>query len=77
VLGRLCDRLVDAGVRVLSGMRFAASGHGCRDELAALLTQVKPRALLPVHGSARQLDATPHSPRSSGWQRCAAAMARS
>jgi mRNA degradation ribonuclease J1/J2 len=57
VLGRLCDRLVEAGVRVLSGMRFSASGHGCRDELAALLTQVKPRALLPVHGTARHIAA--------------------
>lgn len=57
VLGRLCDRLVDAGVRVLSGSRFSASGHGCRDELAALLTQVRPRALLPVHGTPRQLEA--------------------
>lgn len=57
VLGRLCDRLVDAGVRVLSGARFSASGHGCRDELMALLTQVRPRALLPVHGTPRQLEA--------------------
>ncbi len=57
VLGRLCDRLVDAGVRVLSGARFSASGHGCRDELKALLTQTNPRALLPVHGTPRQLEA--------------------
>ncbi len=57
VLSRLCDRLVDAGVRVLSGARFSASGHACRDELAALLTEVKPQALLPVHGTPRQLEA--------------------
>lgn len=57
VLGRLCDRLVDAGLRVLSGARFSASGHGCRDELVALLTQIRPRALLPVHGTPRQLEA--------------------
>jgi ribonuclease J len=57
VLGRLCDRLCDAGVRVLSGPRYSASGHGCRDELSALLNQVRPRALLPVHGTARQLAA--------------------
>lgn len=57
VLGRLCDRLVDSGVQVLSGARFAASGHACREELTALITEVRPRALLPVHGTARQLEA--------------------
>lgn len=53
-VGRLCDRLLAAGVAVRSGPEYAASGHGCRDELCALIEHVRPRTLLPVHGSLRQ-----------------------
>lgn len=56
-VGRLCDALAEGGVRVRGGPRFAASGHGCQDELRELLRQVRPRALLPVHGSPRMLHA--------------------
>lgn len=56
-VGRLCDALAEAGIRVRSGAEFAASGHGCQDELRTLLRQVRPRALLPVHGAPRMLHA--------------------
>lgn len=56
-VGRLCDALAEGGVRIRGGPRYAASGHGCQDELRELLRQVRPRALLPVHGSPRMLHA--------------------
>jgi ribonuclease J len=56
-VGRLCDALAEAGIRVRSGPEFAASGHGCQDELRALMRQVRPRAVLPVHGAPRMLHA--------------------
>lgn len=54
---RLTDRLLRAGVQVHAGPPFTASGHGCQEELEAVLDWVRPRALLPVHGNQRQLRA--------------------
>ena len=54
-VGRLVDRLLVAGITVLSGSQFAASGHGYSDELRELLRLTRPRVLLPVHGTLRQI----------------------
>lgn len=56
-VARLCDRLAGAGVRIVGGPAYAVSGHACADELAALLSHVRPRVLLPVHGGHRALQA--------------------
>jgi ribonuclease J len=56
-VGRLIDRLILAGVDVLAGPPYTVSGHGSRDDLRDLLRAACPRALLPVHGTMRQLHA--------------------
>lgn len=56
-VGRLMDRLLLAGIEVLVGGPYAVSGHGSREDLQELLTAARPRALLPVHGTQRQLRA--------------------
>lgn len=56
-VGRLIDRMILAGIEVLSGAPYTVSGHGSRDDLRELLRAARPRALLPVHGSMRQLHA--------------------
>lgn len=56
-VGRLIDRMILAGIEVLSGNPYTVSGHGSRDDLRELLRAARPRALLPVHGSMRQLHA--------------------
>ena len=54
-VGRLLDRLVLAGIDVLTGHPYAVSGHGSQDDLRALMRAARPRMVLPVHGTARQL----------------------
>ena len=56
-VGRLIDRMLLAGIEVLSGPPYSVSGHGSRDDLCELIQATRPRALLPVHGTARQLAA--------------------
>ena len=41
-LGRIVDRLLSAGVEVLSGPDLSTSGHGCADELRELIEWVHP-----------------------------------
>lgn len=54
-VGRLLDRLVLADIEVLTGAPYAVSGHGSQDDLRALITAARPRMVLPVHGSPRQI----------------------
>lgn len=56
-VGRLIDRMLLAGIEVLGGSPYSVSGHGSRDDLAELLRAACPRALLPVHGTQRQIHA--------------------
>lgn len=56
-VGRLLDRLVLAGIHVHTGLPYAVSGHASQEDLRALITTVRPRAVLPVHGSPRQTHA--------------------
>lgn len=56
----LHGRLKEQGVEVISEARdpgIHVSGHPCRDELAELYDWVKPRHVVPVHGTPRHLEA--------------------
>jgi ribonuclease J len=56
-VGRMLNRLFELGANVIYG-RLAnvhVSGHGSRDELAAMLKAARPKFLLPVHGETRHL----------------------
>lgn len=54
-VGRLLDRLVRANIEVLTGAPYAVSGHGSQEDLRALLRAARPRVLVPVHGTPRQI----------------------
>lgn len=54
-VGRLLDRLVLAQIDVLTGSPYAVSGHGSQEDLRALLRAARPRMVVPVHGTARQI----------------------
>lgn len=56
-VGRLLDQLLLAGIEVMTGAPYAVSGHGSREDLCALFRAARPRAVLPVHGTQRQLHA--------------------
>ncbi len=58
-VGRIVNRLVERGVRVLAGSEDGvhASGHASAEELSFLLRLVRPRSFVPVHGQPRHLDA--------------------
>ncbi len=56
-VGRMLNKLFELGANVIYG-RLAdvhVSGHGSRDELAAMIKAAHPRFLLPVHGETRHL----------------------
>jgi len=56
-VGRMLNKLFELGANVIYGKlaNVHVSGHGSRDELAAMITAVKPKFLLPVHGETRHL----------------------
>ena len=56
-VGRMLNKLFELGANVIYGKLATVhvSGHGSRDELAAMLTAVRPKFLLPVHGETRHL----------------------
>ena len=54
-VGRLLDRLVRANIEVLQGAPYAVSGHGSQDDLRALMRAARPRVVVPVHGTPRQI----------------------
>lgn len=54
-VGRLLDRLVRANIEVLTGAPYAVSGHGSQDDLRALMRAARPRIVVPVHGTPRQI----------------------
>jgi ribonuclease J len=55
IVARMIDRLLAHGVTLADAPLLHASGHACQDELRELMTLLRPRALLPVHGGRRQL----------------------
>ena len=54
---RMVNHLCRRGARVFdqNSAKVHVSGHGCREEMKALINLVRPRYLLPVHGGLRQL----------------------
>jgi ribonuclease J len=63
---RLVDHLIDAGVELVDSPGIHASGHACREELLELYSLVRPRAVLPIHGRPRQLEAQARLAESAG-----------
>lgn len=59
-VGRIVDRLAAAKVRTLwhtDDMPTHVSGHGSKDELLRVFLQLRPRSVIPLHGSIRYLTA--------------------
>ncbi len=56
-VGRMLNRLFERGANVIYGplATVHVSGHGSRDDMAAMLNEVQPRFLIPVHGEERHL----------------------
>ncbi len=56
-VGRMLNKLFEQGANVIYGKLATVhvSGHGSRDELAAMIKAARPRFLLPVHGETRHL----------------------
>jgi ribonuclease J len=63
---RIVDRLLDLGVELCDRPELHASGHACRDELRELYAIARPRAVLPIHGRPRQLEAQARLAESEG-----------
>ena len=59
VVGRAINKLFKRGARVIHGRagNVHVSGHASQEELKLLLSLVKPRYFVPVHGELRQLHA--------------------
>jgi ribonuclease J len=74
-VAKLYNRLSERGVRVIDGdmATIHASGHGYRDELAALWGAVKPQIALPMHGEHRHL--VEHARSAKGWGAASAIVA--
>jgi ribonuclease J len=56
-VGRMLNKLFELGANVIYGKlaQVHVSGHGSRDELAAMLQAAQPKFFLPVHGETRHL----------------------
>ena len=54
---RIVDRLLDRGIDVVDAPELHASGHAAAEELGEILGALRPRALAPIHGRVRQLEA--------------------
>jgi ribonuclease J len=56
-VGRMLNRLFARGANVIYGKLATThvSGHGSRDEMAAMLKAARPKFLIPVHGETRHL----------------------
>jgi ribonuclease J len=56
-VGRMLNKLFELGANVIYGKlaNVHVSGHGSRDELAAMIQAARPKFLLPVHGETRHL----------------------
>jgi ribonuclease J len=56
-VGRMLNKLFALGANVIYGKLATThvSGHGSRDEMAAMLDAARPKYLIPVHGETRHL----------------------
>lgn len=59
IVSRLMGRLIHAGARVIHGgcAHVHVSGHAAQEELRELVSIVRPRHFIPIHGELRMLDA--------------------
>jgi len=55
MVARTIDQLYRQGAEVVHGGPVHASGHACQEELKLMLTLLRPRYFLPVHGEYRHL----------------------
>ncbi|HLW46219.1 MAG TPA: ribonuclease J [bacterium] len=55
MVARTIDELYRHGAEVVHGGPVHASGHACQEELKLMLTLLRPRCFLPVHGEYRHL----------------------
>ena len=58
-VGRVINNLIDKGIKVInhtSQENVHVSGHASQEELKLMLTLVKPKFFIPMHGEARQLN---------------------
>jgi ribonuclease J len=55
MVSRTIDQLYRQGAEVVQGGPVHASGHACQEELKLMLTLLRPRYFLPVHGEYRHL----------------------
>lgn len=54
-ISRVMNHIARRGARIVDGSRVHVSGHGSEEELKLLLSLVRPRVFVPVHGEYRQL----------------------
>jgi ribonuclease J len=55
MVSRTIDHLYRQGAEVIHGTPVHASGHACQEELKLMLTLLRPRLFVPVHGEYRHL----------------------
>ena len=57
LVGRIINALIRNGVRVVhdSSEDLHVSGHACREEIKLLISLLKPKYLMPIHGEYRHL----------------------
>ncbi len=54
---RIVDQLIERGIRIVDEPGLHASGHAAAAELDEIMGALRPRALAPIHGRSRQLEA--------------------
>jgi ribonuclease J len=54
-VGRTINQLYRQGAEVIHGAEVHATGHACQEELKLMLTLLRPRFFVPVHGEYRHL----------------------
>ena len=56
-VGKIVNKLIEKNVRVISKKEIHTSGHGNKEEQKLMLSVLKPKFFMPVHGEYRMLEA--------------------